>query len=193
MKKNHKFRASFTVLNLWDSGNWEEAVKAYFKLPDRFVNKAMADGKAFHEAFEAHINKTKTLPAMFGSAGLRNPKTELKLEVDIYEDMELVGVIDCMTDKEIFEFKTGKTESNNSIYERQVKVYGALAWAKGCRVERANILHYDQYNKNTDISSVWLTEEAIEEALNWVITVGGDIHNYFLKNKLYEKFSPKKV
>ena len=54
------FRASFTVLDQWNSGNWEQAVKTYFKL-EKFITPEMQAGREWHEKWAKHISDTKTL------------------------------------------------------------------------------------------------------------------------------------
>ena len=60
MKPNNnepKFRASYSVISLWASGNWEMAVGQYFKLR-KFTTEEMADGKDHHEQWCAETLKT---------------------------------------------------------------------------------------------------------------------------------------
>lgn len=186
----NKFRASYSVLNTWASGDWERAIKMYFKL-EKFTTRAMAEGKEFHEAWEAHINKYKTLPNEFDETVLKDPKPELKLVVQIYDWLELVGVIDCLDVPAIYEFKTGKTTSEIYAVSKQPAVYGVLATMSGFVVDRAFIYHYDQYKKQTDMSQVWLTDKTLQMGINWIETLASEMHDYLVENKLYERFGAK--
>ena len=84
MTENNKFRASFTILNIWKSGDWERAIKAYFKL-EQFVTLAMAEGREWHKKWAEESKQTKKLPAIFGGKELVNPIIEEKKVVSIYD------------------------------------------------------------------------------------------------------------
>jgi hypothetical protein len=183
-----KFRASYTVLNQWASGNWDRAIKTYFKL-EKFVTPAMADGKIWHEKWENHINDTKTLPAVFGAGALHHPKAEIKKVVELEPWLDLVGVIDLYDKPVIYDWKTGKTSSEVYAGSMQPGIYGVLATFSGMYADRAIIYHYDQYSKKTDMSLIWLTDELLKTAHNWILSYASDMNNYLIENKLYERFA----
>jgi len=58
-------------------------------------------------------------------------------------------------------------------------------------VEKAEIHHWDQTTKKHDMSIVWITDEVLKYAYEWIITVGSEMHNYFLVNNLYQRFDRK--
>lgn len=184
---SHKFRASYTVLNTWMSGNWERAIKQYFKL-EKFTTPAMADGKRYHEMWEQEIITNKRLPAVFGGKELTNPKPEYKTVVELEPWLDLVGVIDCYDEPTIHEFKTGITSSEVYAGSMQPGVYAVLATMNGMYADRAQIWHYDQYSKKVDISQVWLTDKRLKQAQEWIVALSSEMHDYFLENKLYERF-----
>lgn len=184
---NNKFRASYSILSMWKSGNWEMATKAYFKL-EKFITPAMDDGRKWHKKWEEHINLTKTLPVEFGGGKLTDPKTEGKKVVELESWLDLVGVVDCYDKPIIYEFKSGKSSSEVYAGSEQVGVYGVLATMSGLLAERAEIYHYDQYNKRSDMSIVWLTDELLKKSHEWIVTLSSEMHAYFTDNQLYEKF-----
>ena len=186
----NKFRASYTVLNMWSSGNWEEAVKYYFKL-EQFTSRAMADGKDFHDSWEKHIKETSTLPEVFGGAKLVNPQTELKLVVQMDEWLELVGKIDCLEAPTIHEFKTGKSSSESYASSWQIGVYGVLCAMSGIKIDRGIVHHFDQYKKTYDWSQVWITKDVIKDSAEWIVTHASEMHSYLVENNLYERFGKK--
>lgn len=183
----NKLRASYSLLEMWASGNWERAVKYYFKLED-FVTPAMADGRKFHEDWNKEIEKTGRLPECFGAKPLVRPFPEVKKVVQLADWIELVGKIDCIDAPVIYEFKTGKQSSESYASSKQTGVYAVLATRSNIFVDRAEIYHYDQYLKKFDMSVVWLTDKVLEEAEDWVLTLGAEIHAYFEENGLYERF-----
>lgn len=184
---SHKFRASFTVLEKWASGDWEGAIKAYFKL-DKFTTPAMAEGKRYHELWAKEIEATTTLPAVFGNTKLWQPKAEVKKVVELEPWLDLVGVIDCYDKPVIYEFKTGKQSSEHYAGSHQCGVYSVLASFGDMYVDRAVIWHYDQYTRKSDMSQVWLTDKLMENSHEWIITQSSEMHNYLNENKLYERF-----
>lgn len=190
--ENNKFRASFSILNTWASGNWQRAIEYYFKLAT-FTSPQMAAGKEWHQAWEKHIQANSTLPVEMGAKKLISPQTELKRVVELRPWLDLVGVIDCYDAPTIYEFKTGKQSSESYASSPQAGVYAVLATYSGLYVEKAEIYHYDQYLKQYDMSVVWITDKMLDDAFNWVETLASEMHSYFVKNSLYEKFGTKKI
>lgn len=189
MQKN-KFRASYTVLSHWASGNWQRAIEQYFHLQD-FVTPAMADGRKYHEQWAEEIKVSNSLPLVFGGAKLKNPIVEKKEIVQLCDWLDLSFIIDCYDKPVIYDWKTGKQSSESYGSSMQVGVYGVGATMIGLYVERAEIHHYDQYLKKHDMSTVWVTDKLLKDAHNWIITLAGDMQNYLLKNGLYERFGQK--
>ena len=186
----NKFRASWTVLNNWASGNWERAIKDYFKL-DQFVTPAMADGRKWHEKWEQDIIKTKKLPAEFGDKVLAAPVCESKKVVALASWLDFVFKIDCYDIPTLYEFKTGKQSSESYASSMQMPVYAVGATYAGFIIDKAEIYHYDQYLKRVDMSMLWLTDKMLEFAHNWIITLSGEMQTYLLQNKLYERFGSR--
>jgi hypothetical protein len=183
----NKFRASYTILNTWNSGNWEMATKYYFKL-ESFTTRAMADGRDRHDIFDKYIQEHKALPQEFGGRKLIDPKPEIKLVVQLYDWLELVGKIDCLDAPTIHEFKTGAMSSEAYASKKQHGVYGVLATYGGFYVNKAIIHRYNQAKEIADVSTVWITKELLNEAFNWIITIAGEMHHYFEQKDLYRKY-----
>lgn len=183
-----KFRASFSVLSLWESGKWNDAIETYFHLRE-ITNDAMRQGKEFHQKWGNEVNATKKLPEIFNNpTQLKNPKSELKLKVTIQDWLDLVGVIDVLDEPTIYEFKTGKQSSEKYATSKQTGVYGVLATYSGIEVNKAEIYHYDQYKKQADMSVVYLTDTLMQDSLNWLVTISSEMHTYFKDNNLYQRF-----
>lgn len=184
---NNKFRASYTILDQWNSGNWEMAVKMYFKL-DKFVTPQMEAGREWHAKWAKHITDTKTMPVEFGGKALTAPIPEQKTVVNLDEWLDLVGVIDCYDTPTIYEWKTGKKTSEAYAGSQQGGIYALLGTYSKKYVEKIEIHHFDQYSKKSDMSIVWVTDELLENTYNWIVTVGGEMHNYLQTQGLYERF-----
>lgn len=185
-----KFRASYSVLDMW-TRDWENAVAMYFHL-ETYVTRQMQEGRDWHEKWAKEITETGCLPKVFGGGKLSNPRPELKLEVAEYgkgfEWLELVGIIDCLEDGVIHEFKTGLTNSSGHSKSNQGGVYGILAKMHNLPAKQVQIHHYNQYIKEADTSIIWLTPELLAETDNWIKTVSCEMYEYFRENNLWEKF-----
>jgi hypothetical protein len=185
--KNNIFRASYTVLDQCNSGNWEQAIKTYFKL-EKFITPAMLAGREYHEKWAKHIETTKTLPLEFGGKALKNPIAEQKTVVHLDTWLDLVGIIDCYDSPIVYEWKTGKQSSETYAGSKQGGIYAMLATLSHKYVERIEIHHFDQYRKLSDMSIIWVTPELMDEAHNYVVTIAGEMHTYFETNNLYQRF-----
>lgn len=184
---NNKFYASYSILKLWQAGQWEQVVKYYFKL-EKFITPAMKAGQEFHESWEQEIIKTKCLPAVFGAKQLQNPQPEQFFDYDLDTWLVLRGKVDCIDAPDIHEFKTGKQSAESYTTEKQAGVYGVLCTAKEIYVERVFIHHFDQYAKKVDVAMVWLSDKLLSDTMDWILTLSSEIHNYFIENQLYERY-----
>lgn len=183
-----KFRASYTVLSQWASGNWEQAIKSYFKLED-FITPAMVEGREWHEKWKAHTSQTGCLPIEFGNRQMKNPIVEIKKVVSMSEWLDLVFIIDCLEAPIIHEYKTGKQSSEVHANSKQLGVYAVGATLTGHYVNQGIVHHYDQYKKSYDMSMVWITDKMLDETNNWIETISSEMHDYFVKNDLYLTYS----
>lgn len=180
-----KFRASYSTLNNWAMGQIDRAIEGYFKLAD-YSTPQMEMGKKFHKEWELEVKKTNCMPQVFGGRQLQNFKTERKIVKQITDWMELVGVVDLDIDsKLLIDFKTGKTPSSSYTNSFQHKLYQILIPT----AERFEYHHYDQYKKKSDMSMIHLTDQTLDEGLNYLLTYGAEMHSYLIENGLYERYS----
>lgn len=187
----NKFRASFTVLSAWASGDWNKAIKHYFHL-ETFTSKAMLDGRAFHEEWRKETELTKCLPKVFGGKKLENPVCEGKIVVNVENWLDLVFVSDCRDNSDLYEYKTGKSgNSEGYANSPQCGLYALGHLYNKSRIKKIEIYHWDQYVKKVDMSVVWVTNNLLKNSLDWLVTQSSDMHNYLLTNKLYEKFGDR--
>lgn len=183
----NKFRASFSVLRLWEQGRYEDAVRAYFKLEQR-VSESMVMGKQYHEDWAEEIRNNNCLPEVFGSHKLKSPIVEKYMTAEIFDWLTLSGLMDCYDDGVIYEFKTGISSAMDYARTMQIAVYGVLATLNELPITQARIYRYDQYNKQCDMVMVWITDEVIEKGFKWIEANASEMFNYLVENKLYEKF-----
>lgn len=171
------FRASFSVLNTWAMGDWQRAIEMYLKLPYE-PTPQMIEGSKYHQEWQNEIVTKNKLPQVFGGSPLKNPKAELKLEKQLTDWLELVGIIDLYDGDTIYDWKTGKSKQNADGF--QLKVYQILIPT----ARRGEIHHYDQYIKKVDVSVVHLTDKTLKEAVEWVVTFSSEMYHYLKQNGL---------
>lgn len=182
LKMTNIFRASYSVLSIWASGDYQRAVESYFKLKE-YTSPQMEAGKRMHEEWKAEVDKTKCLPKIFGGKKLSNPQTELKIERKLDDWLELVGVIDVYDNQTIIDYKTGVKSSEAYASDFQKNVYQILK----PKATRAEFYRFDQYQNEVDVSVVHLTDKTLKDGLNWVLTLASDMHHYLTKNDLYQQ------
>ncbi len=170
------FRASYTTLKFWESGNKEQAIAAYYKLP-REETPQMLSGKLIHQQFETEIKRRKALPKVFGTKQFKSPMVELKRELLMDDWLTLVGVIDCFDEDTIYDWKTGVTTSEVYAATMQPKVYQLLMES----ANRFEIHHYNQYTNEVDMSIGFLTSKTAAKADEWVRTLSKDMYHYLQK------------
>lgn len=181
---NNKFRASYSVLRLWEESRVDDAIKAYFRL-DRWVSEQMADGKDWHEKWAEEIRQTSKTPAIFGGRELITPVVEKKIVVPIFDWLDLSFVMDCYASNVLYEWKTGLSNSQDYVRMPQISVYALGCALAELPAKKAEIHHYNQYNKQADMSIIWLTNKLVKSGYDYVLTFASEMHNYFVDNNLY--------
>jgi len=187
-----RIKVSYTILNAWAQGRHEDAIKYFFKL-DVTQTPAMKEGSDYHKRWEQEIQMTNRLPEVFGGKQLIKPSPEQYIKVDINDWLILSGKIDCYDKPTIYEFKTSRQTSEDIVRSKQPGVYAVLSTLNKQYVDRCEIYCYNQHlkNDNKSMSIVYLTDKVLEDALNWIETLAGDMRSYLEQNKLFEKYSQK--
>jgi hypothetical protein len=192
--KTPRLKVSYSILNAWAQGRYEDAIKYILRLEVVRI-PAMIEGEKYHKSWESEIIRTKRLPAIFGAKQLINPQPEQYIKVDVNDWLVLSGKIDCYDKPTIYEFKTGRQNSEEIAGSMQVGVYGVLSTLNKQYVDRAEIYCFNQYLKkdNVSMSIVHITDELLEKSLNWIETIAGDIRNYIEQNKIFEKYGKQQI
>jgi len=180
-----KLRLSYSLMSVWSKGRIDDAVKLYLHQPLP-TNKAMEDGKRIHKEIEEYIKSSKSLPPFFPKFELTAPLTEHKMLIPYNDRYDLSIVIDCLDAPSLYEFKTGTSESNNWIGTDQIPFYFLAMKHAGIEVEKAYLLHYNQYEKTSNWSMLWNGQEELEKATNLIESVAPEIYDYFSQNGLLQ-------
>lgn len=197
-------KLSFSILNSWSSGNFEDAIAMYLgkELPE---NPYFVLGKQMHERWEKHILKTGTMPPELGGQSLVNPVVEQKYQKvipmgDKYQIL-LRGVIDLEAEEGadiiIQDHKCGVGRASGYTSSMQLDYYKFLR-------PKATLGRYACHNpykcevlcqkNNLEIHQCYgyglkfLNEENAEKALNHIITYGGEIIQYLEANRLVKNY-----
>lgn len=197
-------KLSYSIINAWASGNWEEAVSMYLgkDLPE---NPYLTLGKMFHEKWEKYILETSKMPDELGGQHIDNPIVETKYQKlismgDKYQIL-LRGVIDleCVEDGEVIlqDHKCGIGKASSYVDSMQLNYYKLLR-------PHATIGRYACHNpykcealcqaKKLDKHACYgygikfLNDDNTENALNHIITYGSEIIQYLEVNKLLKDF-----
>lgn len=192
----NKLRTSFTLMNKWESGNYQEAVEMYFRL-GQYTSRAMADGKRYHDEWKEETLKTGKLPTVFGGGKLIKPLPEHEIVVPIYDWLDLKVIIDLLDSPTIHEYKTGTASPEQYARSHQAGIYAMACIYDKKFVDRAVYHRLNQHRPEghpdrVQTSRVWLTDNLVDAAQNYVVTVSGEIHKYFEDNDLYTRFAGRR-
>lgn len=181
-----KFRASYSVLRLWEESRWEEAIKLYFHM-DRWTSEAQADGKKFHEDWAEEIRRTNCKPAIFGGKKLVKPIVEKKIIVNIHDWLDLSFVMDLYDEGVLTDWKTGVTNSQDYVRMPQIPVYAVGCLLADMPIKKAEIYAFNQHATFEPVSYSFrnITDKVIAEGFEYIETFATEMHNYFLEHNLY--------
>ncbi len=170
------FRCSFSILEPWSKGDWDEAIRRFYKTSIK-VTPQMQAGRLMHEQWRAETNQTSCLPAVFGGKPLDPFKCEEKMECTLDGWLNFVGIVDCMENHTIHEYKTGAADSLTYSRTMQTKVYQLLCAENAYYPNQAVIRHYNQYTQRVTTSYQYLSAKTLEYGREWIITNASEMAN----------------
>lgn len=88
------------------------------------------------------------------------------------------------TDNEIVDFKCGRTEANNYIGKMQLDYYSLFK----PQVRQGKYICFNPYTKTKTVGIKYLNQSNRDEALNDIVTFGGEILQYLLANRLFKEY-----
>lgn len=204
MKPKKTLKLSYSILSNWSDGRWEDAVAMYLgkPLPE---NPYLTLGKMFHEKWEKYILETSKMPKELGGQDIVNPLVEVKYQkiISMGDEYQILlrGVIDleCVENNELIlqDHKCGVGKASSYVDSMQLDYYRLLR-------PKATIGRYATHNpyKCEALCQAKKLEEHIcygygikflnndnaENALNHIVTYGGEMLQYLLVNKLFKDF-----
>lgn len=179
-------RCSYTVLNSWARGDYQDAINSLFKLEEKDTPQIRA-GRDFDEQWTEEVKKTGCQPVIFGGEKLENPLVQKYLTAQITPWLTLSGKLDLYhANSKITDWKTGATDAQTVISSHQLPIYAILAIYNKMPVTMLEIHHYNQYIHQPTYAFAWVNPKMLEETANWIETHASELYNYIEKNNLWE-------
>lgn len=177
-------KLSYSIISQWQSGKYEEAIATYLGKPLP-ATPAMELGKLYDEKWNKYILETGELPKELGGGKLDNPRVQVKYSIilPLGDEYQILfrGVPDITEPTIITDNKCGRTEANNYVSKRQLDCYSLFIPLAKTGIYRC----YNPYLDTLTIGVKFLNNDTRENAINDIITTGGEILDYLLANKLF--------
>jgi len=182
-------KLSYSILAAWSGYRWEDAI-GYYRGKDLPATEEMKLGRLKHELWAMHTQRTGKLHRDLGNYPLINPVVEQKFEklIPLSDNISILlrGVPDLLADHPdgggliTYEYKVGSQTATDYIDELQLDYYKLLV----PDLIEGRYLCYDPYFKTRTVGVKFLTEANALNALEHIITYGGEIIDYLQANKL---------
>lgn len=193
MKKTIKL--SYSILNAWASGNYEQAV-SYYLGQSTPPTPAMQLGSLKHQIWEQHTKRTGELHPDFGGGWIHHPIVEQKYEkiIPFSDEYQILirGIIDLehTTDniRTIEDYKCGQTPASQYVDGFQLCYYKLLRPRAEIGVYRC----FNPYTEEVTKGVRFLDDRDAELALEHIVTHGGDMIQYLETQKLIKDYRGKK-
>lgn len=178
-----RLRVSYSMLSAMKRGDVNSVMNMYLR-KEMPRTEEQQEGLEYHRKWEESIMKRKVVKIGLGEYIFNSPRVEEKHEVEYGQDFTLVGVYDCIDDKRLYEFKTGTQDVFSYVNSYQLPIYFLIAKLKDIKIDEAWLIHYNQYENKGEMAIVKNTDKAIDEASNYVDTLGGIVKSYLQQIKL---------
>lgn len=173
-----KLRISYSLLSAWERGRPDEVVNTYFHI-NNVKTPQLEYGEKFHEDMKDHITKMNSFPDWFFDFKLTVPEPEKKIIVPYNELFDISAQLDLIDMGTIYEYKTGVQSSGDWSRKNQLDIYFLACELAKIKVDKAFLLHWNQYDKSKDYTLIWNSPKKVENARNWIDSVAPEIHSFF--------------
>ena len=187
-------KLSYSILDAWARGDYERAVSYYLGDPIPPTD-AMKLGAMKHKQWERHTKSFGTLHDDFDGGKLQRPITEKKYEkiIPLSDDYRILirGVVDLEHIEDnvvvIEDYKCGKTPASDYVDGFQLSYYKLLR----PRAERGVYRCFNPYTEEVTKGIRFLDERDAREALEHIITHGGEMIQYLESQRLVRDYRGK--
>lgn len=195
--KPNSFYPSYSSISKFAKGEIEEAVITYFHLDELKVEtEAMTRGKELHLKARAEVDAYHMVPKFLTdkSIHLKQPRTEERLYMEIAPHIHFTGIIDCIDETRVMDWKFGKTPSNEWASTMQLPCYGVLARANDYSPDYGLIYRLDPDTQiKGDTSLVFFSTETLAEAEEWIYEWSVKMYNFLLKKNLFNTYNHRRT
>lgn len=178
-------RASYTVLNAWDRGDYEQAINSLFRLKELDTPQIRA-GREYDEAWTKEIKQTGKLPEVFGAKALKKPQTQLYLRAQLAPWLIFSGKLDGYDEGTVIEFKTGVSEAQTIIESPQPGGYAILCHFNNLPADKIEVYCHNQYQNKNTFAFAWVNDALIKKTSDWIEGNASELYDYLEKNNLWE-------
>ena len=180
-------KLSYSILNAWASGKFEDAVAMYLGKPLPST-PYMELGKTKHAQWENYTNKTGELHPELGGGKLDNPIVEQKYEkmIPFSEEYQILvrGIIDLEVGDRLIDYKCGRSTPSSYVDGWQLDLYKLLR----PHATIGEYLCFNPYDNTKSIGIKFLNNRNAERALENIMTYGGEMLDYLLTNRLFKDY-----
>lgn len=182
-------KLSHSIISTWAGRHYEDAV-SYYLGRDVPATPQMELGSLNHDLWATHIMKHGTIPKELGGGKLTSPVVEQKYEKLI--PLGKYGILlrgkPDMTDLPIcWEWKCGMGEPTTYVDSLQLDYYKLLIPELEVGIYRC----YNPYTKTFKTGVKYLTDWNAEQALNHIITFGGELIEYLETQRMIKNYHPE--
>lgn len=182
-------KLSHSILAAWAAGYQEDAV-GYYLGKDIPPTPEMELGRLKHDEWEQHIRDTGMIPDELGGGALKAPKVEQKFEkvIPFSEEYQILlrGRLDCLDGDTIYDWKCGKGRPGRYVDSTQMPYYRLLIPEAQLAVYRC----FNPYTKDYSSGVRYLSAKDADEALEHIITFGGELITYLEQQDLIIDYVP---
>ena len=183
-------KLSYSILNAWSHGRYEDAVNLYLgrDMPEVPIIEL---GKAMHDKWALYTLNHGRIHPQLGGGKVINPTVEQKYEkiLPLNEKMCILlrGIPDLTSDHPdgkggllYTEYKCGMRGATSYVDDLQGDYMKLLDPA----IREMHYICYNPYFKTKTIGVRYLTEDNAMNALEHIMTFGGELISYLQVNKL---------
>jgi hypothetical protein len=189
--KMKTLKLSYSIINAWEQGQYEQAI-AYYLGKDFPATPAMELGRVKDQIWTQYAEKNNKLHPELGGDELSNVHSQEKLQkiIPFSEEYQILfrGIPDLTyethADVIITDYKCGLTPASAYVDKWQLDGYKLL-------IPKATLgfyLCFNPYSNELTKGVKFLTSKNAENAVEHIITTGGEILDYLLANRLFKDY-----
>ena len=180
-------KLSYSIINAWASGNYEQAV-GYYLGQDFPATPAMELGRLKDDLWSNYAVKYKEIHPEIGGGKLTDPKVQVKYEkiIPFSDDIQILvrGVPDTTDGSILYEYKCGMTTASQYIDKLQMDYYKLIK----PDLMIGYYLCFNPYNNTYTKGIKYLNTSNAEQAMEHLITYGGELIDYLQAQKLLKNY-----